>query len=158
MFIGLPAISLVAAAELPSAFSAATLSGALASLTGIPDGRACPVPVSTLTFFCSYGTLLQTADRCPSIGRDLPVPLKASKIHKFFRLERYHYEENQDSENPESLRKRQKGRLRRVPDLLPVRLQNQLRRRQPEVRKEVRRPKTPPPGGVFSPPVFRAPI
>ena len=33
--------------------------------------------------------------------------------------------------------KRRQGRLRRVPDLLPVRLQDFLHRRQPEVREQV---------------------
>ena len=41
----------------------------------------------------------------------------------------------QDHRNPQPVRQRQERRLRRVPDLLPVRLQDQLRRGQPEVRE-----------------------
>ena len=39
-------------------------------------------------------------------------------------------------EYPQSVRERQKGRLRRMPDVLPVRLQDQLRHCQSAVREQ----------------------
>ena len=47
------------------------------------------------------------------------------------------YEENPDAGNPQSVRERQTRRLRRMPDFLPIGLQDQLRRRQSEVREPV---------------------
>jgi hypothetical protein len=41
----------------------------------------------------------------------------------------------QNSRNSQPLRKRKEGRMRRMPDFLPVRLQDQLRYRKPEMRE-----------------------
>jgi hypothetical protein len=46
------------------------------------------------------------------------------------------HEAHQDSRYQESLQVRKERRLRRMPDFLPVRMQDQLRYRKPEVRKQ----------------------
>ena len=72
----------------------------------------------TLTFPAAYGKI-------PLISQPSPA-------------ERPDHEKNGESvmeriKTLEPVRERQERRLRRVPDLLPVRMQNQLRRGQPEV-------------------------
>ena len=61
-----------------------------------------------------------------------------------------------DHRDPQSVWEREEWRLRRMPDFLPVRMQDQLRYRQPEVRKQDRKgiqvipEMSPEHGGIFS--------
>ena len=74
---------------------------------------------------------------------------RGGKDQIYLRIGDNGYGENQDPGNPQHVRERQERRLRRVPDLLPVCLQDQLRRGQSAVREQVIQKSLPPSGGTF---------
>ena len=78
-------------------------------------------PSAALTFPPNYGRILMYTGWC--FGAQARSIYEGAMCHGT----------NQDSGNPGYVRERQERRLRRVPDFLPVRLQDQLRRGQPEM-------------------------